>query len=108
MLRHDRLKTSEGYVKSFNNKIVGQISELEASHSIIKIDLTNGDRYIFAQTTESYLKKDFIKNSYVGDSIFKKAFSNKIIIKHKDSIHLYTILKNDGPSKSLSGMSGNN
>jgi len=82
------IKRSNNFHK---NKIVGEISHIEAGKSnSIYFNLKNDHKdYKFYQTTSSYEKRDFYYNVNVGDSIFKRPFSDTVVIKSDTGIYKY-------------------
>jgi hypothetical protein len=56
------------------------------------IELKNDDnKYEFYQETKSYRKRDISKFVHKGDSIFKEAFSDTILIKNNSQFYKYAI-----------------
>lgn len=76
----------------YDHKIVGEISNIAQANSRIEIKFVNDkNSYAFYQKRTSYLKKDFYKYVNVGDSLYKDAHSNTILIKSKNHMGKYII-----------------
>ena len=77
----------------YKHKIVGEISNIKAGkRNGIYLNLKNDNKdYEFYQTTSSYEKRDFYYNVNAGDSIFKPAFSDTVIIKSDTGMYKYII-----------------
>ena len=76
----------------YNHKIIGEISAIAKANSRIEIQFVNDkNKYAFFQKTESYLKNDFYKSVNAGDSLFKEAHSDTILIRSSNHSENYII-----------------
>lgn len=84
--------TTEDYNNFYNHKIAGELTAIHKEHSSIVIKLKNDNKdYQFYQENRSYLKRDLRKFTQLGDSIFKEAFSDTVIIKSGNRYYKYAI-----------------
>ena len=61
-------------------------------NSRIEIKLmSDKNKYDFYQNRSSYQKNDFYKSAKEGDSIFKNAYSDTVLIKGSDQMKSYII-----------------
>jgi hypothetical protein len=88
------LAVNRGFQNFDANNISGKIEQLEMAKSRIMIRLTgNSTPYYLYQETKSYQQHNFYQTVHPGDSIFKKAFSESVLVKHGDSLSVYVIVR---------------
>lgn len=90
MIYFDHRAVSKGFYAFNSNNIRGEIAQMEMARSRIIIRLKGNDlRYYLHQETRSHQKMDFYKTVHIGDSIFKKAFSDSVLIKNGKTKSVY-------------------
>lgn len=92
LMYFDHRAVNKGFYAFDSNNIRGQIAQIEMARSRVAIQLKGVDvRYYLHQETRSHQKMDFYKTVHIGDSIFKKAFSDSVLIKNGKTKSVYII-----------------
>ena len=89
-----RLAKSD-YIVFNSNKLDGKIRSVSISSGLSFFKLDNEDvRYSFSPlAVESNKDKNFSSIATIGDSIFKKPFSDTLVLTHKGQMYYYTFSK---------------
>ena len=78
--------------KTFQSSFHDTINSINCDKSIVTLKLRKTKAaYYFVQTTDSRMSEDIMVFADWDDEVSKSAFSDEIIVKHKNTIHKFKI-----------------